>query len=171
MRAVGGFVRAVDWFNEHFGRLVAMLVLALVGLVVMEVVLRYVFAAPTIWGTELITFLFAGMIMLGGGYTLLHRDHVNVDILHSQLSPRGRAVADSLTGGFALLYCGVLFHYTASVALDALATGRTTGTDWNPPLFPVMLSLPIGAALLFLQALAKLVRDLHLALTGRALAA
>jgi TRAP-type mannitol/chloroaromatic compound transport system permease small subunit len=64
----------------------------------------------------------------------------------------------------------VLFYYTASVALDALSTGRTTGTDWNPPMFPVMLSLPVGAALLFLQALAKLVRDLHMAFTGRALA-
>jgi len=170
MSALRGFVRAVDWFNERFGRVVALLVLVLVGLVVMEVVLRYVFAAPTIWGTEMITFLFAGMIMLGGGYTLLHRDHVNVDILHSRFSPRGRAVADCLTAGFALLYCGVLFHYTASVALDALATGRTTGTDWNPPLFPVMLSLPVGAALLFLQVLAKLVRDLHLAVTGRELA-
>jgi TRAP-type C4-dicarboxylate transport system permease small subunit len=38
-------------------------------------------------------------------------------------------------------------------------------------MFPVMLSLPVGAALLFLQALAKLVRDLHLAVTGRVLAA
>jgi TRAP-type mannitol/chloroaromatic compound transport system permease small subunit len=119
----------------------------------------------------MITFLFAGMIMLGGGYTLLHRDHVNVDILYNRFTPRGRAVADCLTAGFTLLYCGVLLHYTAAIALDALATGRTTGTDWNPPMFPVMLSLPVGAALLFLQALAKLVRDLHLAVTGRVLAA
>jgi TRAP-type mannitol/chloroaromatic compound transport system permease small subunit len=170
MALLRGFVRVIDGINEYFGRAVALLILVLVGLVMMEVVLRYVFASPTIWATEFITFLFAATIMLGGGYTLLHRDHVNVDILYNRFSERGRAVADCLTAGFALLYCAVLFHYTASVALDALSTGRTTGTDWNPPMFPVMLSLPVGAALLFLQALAKLVRDLHMAFTGRALA-
>jgi TRAP-type mannitol/chloroaromatic compound transport system permease small subunit len=171
MSAVRGFVRLVDGINERFGRLVALLILLLTALVMMEVVLRYVFAAPTIWATEFITFLFAGMIMLGGGYTLLHRDHVNVDLLHARLSPRGQAIVDSATAGFALLYCAVLLYYTASVALDALATGRTTGTDWNPPLFPVMLALPVGAALLMLQLLAKLARDLHFAVTGRKLAA
>lgn len=170
MSILRGFVYAVDWFNERFGRLVALLILVLVGLVMMEVVLRYAFAAPTIWGTEMITFLFAGMIMLGGGYTLLHHDHVNVDLLYNRFSLRGRAIIDSLTAVFSLLYCAVLFHYTAMVALDALAIGRTTGTDWNPPMFPVMLSLPVGAGLLFLQALAKFIRDLHLAVTGRALA-
>jgi TRAP-type mannitol/chloroaromatic compound transport system permease small subunit len=164
------FVRAVDALNEHFGRLVALGILAIIALVVMEVVLRYVFAAPTIWGTEVITFLFAGYIMLGGGYTLLHRDHVNVDILYGRLPPRGKATLDVLTAGFTLLYCGVLLFYTGRVAFEALATGRTTGTDWNPPLFPVMVSLPIGAALLLLQALSRLVADLHRALTGREIA-
>jgi TRAP-type mannitol/chloroaromatic compound transport system permease small subunit len=52
-------------------------------------------------------------------------------------------------------------------AWQALLTGRTTGTDWNPPLFPAAVLLPIGAGLLLLQALAKLVRDLTLAFTGQ----
>jgi TRAP-type mannitol/chloroaromatic compound transport system permease small subunit len=169
MALVKGCVGLIDGINEYCGRLVALLILVLVGLVMMEVVLRYGFTAPTIWGTELITFLFAAMIMLGGGYTLLHRDHVNVDLLHNRFSVRGRAVADCLTAGFALLYCAVVVYYTASIAFDALATGRRTGSDWNPPLFPVMIALPIGASLLFLQALAKFVRDLHMAFTGREL--
>lgn len=167
MAALRGFVRAIDGLNEYFGRLVALGILAIIGLVVMEVVLRYVFAAPTIWGTEMITFLFAGYIMLGGGYTLLHRDHVNVDILYGRFGPRGRAILDVATAFFVLLYCAVLLYYSGIVAVEALATGRTTGTDWNPPMFPVMVSLPLGAGLLLLQALSRLVADLHLALTGR----
>ena len=35
--------------------------------------------------------LFAGYILLGGGYTLLHRDHVNMDIVYSRFTPRARA--------------------------------------------------------------------------------
>lgn len=167
MAFLRGFVRFIDTFDEYFGRLIGLGMLVIIGLVVMEVVLRYIFAAPTHWGTEMVTFLFAAYIMLGGGYTLLHRDHVNVDILYGRLSPRGRAVLDVLTAAFTLLYCAVLMYYTGKVALDALATGRTTGTDWNPPLFPVMISLPVGAGILLLQALSRLVSDAFLAITGR----
>jgi TRAP-type mannitol/chloroaromatic compound transport system permease small subunit len=170
MRAVSAVVRAIDATNEWLGRIVALGILLMVGIVSYEVVMRYGFRAPTIWATELITFVFAGYIFLGAGYTLLHRDHVGMDIVHSRLPARAQAVLDVLTVGFVLLYCWVLIATGWDTAWQALETGRTTGTDWNPPLFPAAVLLPIGAGLLLLQALAKLVRDLTLALTGRGLA-
>jgi TRAP-type C4-dicarboxylate transport system permease small subunit len=169
MRLLGLLVRAIDGTNEWVGRIVAVGLLLMVGIVSYEVVMRYGFRAPTIWATELITFVFAGYIFLGAGYTLLHRDHVGMDILYNRLPARAQAALDVLTAVFALLYCGVLIATGWDTAWQALLTGRTTGTDWNPPLFPAAVLLPIGAGLLLLQALAKLVRDLTLAFTGREL--
>lgn len=163
-------VRFIDMLNEGVGRVVSLALLLLIALVVMEVALRYGFRAPTDWGTETISFVFAGYILLGGGYTLLHRDHVNMDIVYSRFSPRARAWIDVATSAFVFLYCWLLLREGALMAIEALETGRRTGTDWNPPLFPVMVSLPIGAALLLLQSVAKFLRDLVLALTGRELA-
>jgi TRAP-type mannitol/chloroaromatic compound transport system permease small subunit len=169
-RMLGGFVRTVNALNDRVGKAVALVFLIMLLLVTGEVVLRYGFRAPTTWGTEAIGFLFSGYILLGGGYTLLHRDHVNVDIFYKRLNERTRAAVDVFTAGFVLLYCGVLLWQSAVLAWEAIETGRRTGTDWNPPLFPVMASMPIGAALLMLQAMAKFVRDVHFALTGRELA-
>lgn len=166
MDALRSAVRAIDMLNEFVGRFVAVSLLLLIGLVVWEVMLRYVFLAPTTWGNELITYIFAGYILLGGGYTLLHRDHVSMDIVYAQLSPRRKAIVDVLTAGFVIIYCVVLLRETAVMTYDALATGQRASSDWSPPLFPVYVVFPIGAALILLQALAKLVRDLHMAFSG-----
>jgi TRAP-type mannitol/chloroaromatic compound transport system permease small subunit len=105
MHRLSLFVRAIDDTNEWVGRIVAVGILLMTGIVSYEVVMRYGFRAPTIWATELITFIFAGYIFLGAGYTLLHRDHVGMDILYNRLPARAQAALDVLTAVFALLYC------------------------------------------------------------------
>ncbi len=169
MRAVRLAVQAIEALNSVVGRVAALSLLALIALVVWEVFLRYVLQAPTTWGNELVGYIFAGYIMLGGGYTLLHRDHVAMDIVYARLSPRAQATLDVLTAGFVLIYCGVLLQMTAEMTYDAWESGQRAGSDWSPPLFPIYLVLPVGAGLLLLQSIAKLLRDLHLAVTGQAL--
>jgi TRAP-type mannitol/chloroaromatic compound transport system permease small subunit len=165
-----GYVRAAEKLNAWVGRVVAVGLLGLIALVVWEVFLRYVLNAPTTWGNELISYLFAGYVLLGGGYTLLHRDHVAMDIVYASLSTRTKAVLDVLTAFFVLIYCLVLLEQTWIMTYEALERGQTANSDWGPPLFPVYLCMPIGAALLLLEAVAKLMRDIHYAITGRSLA-
>ena len=169
MRAYRLAVQAIEALNGAVGRVTAVSLLGLIGLVVWEVFLRYVLQAPTTWSNELVGYVFAGYILLGGGYTLLHRDHVAMDIVYARLSPRARATLDVLTAGFVIIYCAVLLRETAVMAYEAWETGQRANSDWSPPLFPIYLVLPVGAALILLQAIAKLVRDLHLAFTGRVL--
>jgi TRAP-type mannitol/chloroaromatic compound transport system permease small subunit len=159
-------VRFVDRLNGVVGYIAGVAILGLVALVCYEVFLRYVMRAPTTWGNEMISFIFAAIIMLGAGYTLLNRDHVSMDILYSRWSRRTQATVDVLTAGFMLLFCWVMFDQTFIMAKEALETGQRASSDWSPPLFPVMVSLPIGSGLLLLQAIARVVRDLHMAITG-----
>lgn len=169
MRAVRLAVQAIETLNGVVGRVTAVFILALIGLVVWEVFLRYVLQAPTTWGNELVGYFFAGYILLGGGYTLLHRDHVAMDILYARLRPRTKATLDVLTAGFVIIYCVVLLRETWVMTYEAWDTGQRANSDWGPPLFPVYLALPVGAALILLQAIAKLLRDIHMAFTGETL--
>jgi len=166
-RWLGPLARTVNATNQWIGRILAVGILPIILLVVYEVVMRYVFQSPTIWNTELVSFLFAGYILLGGGYTLLHRAHVNMDVVYSRLSPRTQALFDVLTASVVFLYCAVLLDQGVRLALDTWEAGRTSGTDWNPPLFPVQVALPIGAFLMLIQAAIKFVRDLLFVFTGR----
>ena len=51
-----------------------------------EVVSRYVFNAPTVWGMELAVLLFGPYFLLGGPYLLHLRGHVALDLMR-QLYP------------------------------------------------------------------------------------
>lgn len=166
MNLLRAAVRFIDRLNSVVGFIAGITILGLIGLVCYEVFLRYVMKAPTTWGNEMISFIFAAIIMLGAGYTQLHRDHVSMDILYSRWSRRTQASVDILTAGFMLLFCWVMFDQTFIMAKEALETGQRASSDWSPPLFPVMVSLPIGAGLLLLQVLARVARDLHMAITG-----
>ena len=78
----------VDWLNERVGRIVSIWMIPLICLMTFEVFMRYVFFSPTEWGTELVSYIFAAYILLGGGYTLLYKDHVNINVLYNrQVAP------------------------------------------------------------------------------------
>src|SRR5262245_47052974 len=125
MYALRAFVRAVDGTNEWVGRIVAVGILLMIAIVSYEVLMRYGFRAPTLWATELITFVFAGYIFLGAGYTMLHRAHVGMDIIYSRLPARAQALLDIITAAFVLLYCWVLISIGWDTAWSALQSGRT----------------------------------------------
>src|SRR3546814_8437200 len=82
----------------------------MLAVMIWEIVLRYFFNSPSLWAYDISLFIYGGYIALGGAYTYLAGGHVNVDIIWGLLSPRGRAVLDILTSGFAFLFLGVLFR-------------------------------------------------------------
>jgi TRAP-type mannitol/chloroaromatic compound transport system permease small subunit len=141
--------------------------LPMIFLMSFEVFMRYILQAPTEWGTEMVTYLYAGYTLLGGGYTLLYGAHVNINVIYNRLSVRRRALLDVLTAVVFLLYVWILLFEGSKFAWDGIMRNRHSGTDWNPPLYPVLLTLPIGAFLMFIQGVAKFVRDLNTAITGR----
>ena len=91
MSLLKSFISIVNILNDWVGRVISMLVFPMVGFLVWEVMMRYVFNQPTIWAHELSAILYAIFFLLGGAYTLQQKGHINVDILYLRLSPRKRA--------------------------------------------------------------------------------
>jgi len=46
---------------------------------------------------------------------------------------------------------------------------ETTETIWEPPIYPLKLTIPIAGFLLLLQGLAKFIRDLIIVITDKEL--
>ena len=149
----------IDKINEWAGRLTSFLIIPLIAFMVWGVTLRYVFDAPVIWADEMSLFIFGGYIMLGGGYTLLHDAHVNVPILHSHLHSRARATVDLITSILFYCVCAVLLWKGIDMAWSSLKQLEHSFSVWGPPVYPVKLTIPIGAFLLLLQGITKFTRD------------
>lgn len=166
MKRIRFVLHLIDSINDWVGKIVSFWILPTIAVIVWEVVFRYGLSAPTLWAFEVSAFIFCGFIILGGGYTLLHRAHVSTDIVYNRFPLRTRAIVDVITAILFFLFCGVLLKEGWRLAWEAVEMGRLSGSHWNPPIYPVMVVLPIGAFLLLLQGTAKFIRDLIMATTG-----
>jgi TRAP-type mannitol/chloroaromatic compound transport system permease small subunit len=57
--------------------------------------------------------------------------------------------------------------YGGRFAMNSLSFRETLSSAWAPPIYPIKFAIPVAAFLLLLQGLAKYIRDLHLAVTGK----
>lgn len=160
MRTLLTLTRAVTWLNDRLGRLVSFLALGMFGLLIVEVALRYVLRAPTVWTNELAQMLFGAYAVLAGGYLLAHRAHVNVDILYARFPPRVRAGIDVVTSALFFVFVLVLVTEGGSLAWESVERLEHSQSAWNPPIWPIKLALPIGAGLLLLQGIVQLIHDI-----------
>jgi len=160
------FTRWVGRLNEWVGRIGGLLIVGVVLIILREVIARSVFDAPSLWADESMTYLAGLAYALGGGYTLLHRKHVLVDIVYQPIAERGGTLKKVFdVAGFVLfaLYCLVLVWYGLKLGLESLDQNEGSGTLWNPAIWPLKLAIPVAGFLLFVQGLANLLVDLGLA--------
>ncbi|WP_120996041.1 TRAP transporter small permease subunit [Stutzerimonas urumqiensis] len=164
MRLIHAYINGITRLNEFIGRWVAYLVFLIFGLLLFEVFMRYLFSNPTSWTNELGQMLFGAYVVLSGGYVLAHRDHVNVDLLYASFGPRARAWIDIFTSSMFFLFMAALLYFGSSMAWESIQGMETSYSAWNPPIWPIKAMIPLGAALLFLQGVAKLLQDILIAL-------
>ncbi len=150
----------INLINEKIGSLCALLILPMVGVVVYEVVMRYIFTAPTSWGFETTTFIYGIHYILGLSYTQLHNGHVSIDIFESRLPDRKRTILGIITNliiFFPTFGCMTISSWR--YALDSWQNWEHQSTSWGPPTYPFKTLMAIGFTLLLLQMLAKLLQD------------
>ncbi|MEH6647876.1 TRAP transporter small permease subunit [Sulfitobacter sp.] len=153
--------RVITRINRFIGRWVSLAVLVIFALLLADVVMRYLVGTPTIWTAELATLIFGGYAVIGGGYLLAERGHVNVDIFYGSMSSKRRSLLDILTWPLFLLFVGVLLWQGWDIASDALADFERSNSVWKAPLWPTKALIPVAAILLLLQGLVRLWADIR----------
>ena len=169
MRKLASILRKIDTFSDWTGKVLSMLLLLMVGMLMYEVILRYVFNNPTIWAHETSLFMYGGMGILLGAHTLRHRGHVNLDLFYRRFSPRRKAIIDSVTALLFFCYCAVFLYFSWKYGLKSLYIREFSITIWGPPIYPVKMVIPVAVTLITLQGLVKFIRDLFFAIRGREL--
>lgn len=157
--AAAHFCDAVDRTNEWLGLAWGYAILIVTLAVIYEVIARTLLDSPTTWSNETVIYVSAVAYLLGGAYAHQHRRHVRIDLIYERLSPRMRVRIDLFTSLFFFLYVGSLVWVGGLMAWDSFSQGETTGTPWNPLIWPVKLAIPVAGVLLILQGIANLLRE------------
>jgi len=154
------FVRYVDAVNKVVGKFSMYLVFAMMGILLFESISRTLFDTPHIWVVELAQFTMAAYYLLGGGYSMLLKGHVRMDLLYGRWSVRKQGLADSITTPFLIFYLVFLLIGAYSSIEYAVLYGQRNRSVWAPYMAPIKIIMGTGVLLMLLQAIATWFKDL-----------
>ena len=154
------FTDAIEWVNTRVGEYVAYWAVIAVFVYYYEVIARFLFNSPTNWVHESMFLMFGMQYMISGAYAYKEDQHVRVDVVYSHLSPRGKAIADIISSVFFFIFTITMLVTGWRFAMDSVHNGETSFTEWGVQYWPVKLTIPIGAFLLALQGISKLIKDI-----------
>lgn len=164
------FLKVIDSISHWSGELVKHAVWLMIAVLCYEVLLRYVFNAPTIWAHETTKQLFGAYSVLLGAYCLRYGHHVRIDLIYGAVPKRTQAIFDSVTTLFIFLFLFLMLWRGVLSTAASYRLGEVPHViPFKPLLWPLRASIPLAAALVFLQALANWIRSLTMAFTGKEL--
>jgi TRAP-type mannitol/chloroaromatic compound transport system permease small subunit len=159
MKLLLGLSRAIDALNENVGKLTYWLILAAVLISTGNAVIRYSLNMSSNAWLEIQWYLFSFVFLFCAGYTLLHNQHVRIDVISGHLSGRGRAWIDILGTIFFLLPMAIAIMWLSwPVFLDAYRSNEVSTNAGGLLVWPGRLMLPVGFFFLVLQGFSELIK-------------
>ena len=159
MKALHGFVKAVDGFNHGLGRIMMYGIFALMGVLLWSSISKAI-GTPSLWTLEMAQFVMVGYYILGGPYAMQMGANVRMDLFYGELSARKKAWLDAFTVFFLITYLGILlWGGIESTIYSFQYGGERSPSAWRPYLWPIKVTMCVGIVLMLLQALSELAKD------------
>ncbi len=161
-----GFVRFVDRINFLIGRVV------MYGIFVMMAILLWSSISkvgsdlgfdinPSLWTLEMAQFAMVAYYLLGGPYSIQLGSNVRMDLFYGAWTPRQKSWADAITSLFLIFFLVVLLWGGVESTIYAFQYGgERSPTAWRPYMWPIKLIMCFGIALMLLQAISEMFKDI-----------
>lgn len=154
-------IKGIDFLVEKHGQFTSFLIVPLLFIVLYEVLMRYAFNAPTVWGFEATAFVYGMHYMLGLSFMENAQGHVRVDIVTSRLPAKAQAVI--MIAGYLLIFMPVFVLMTwgaIQFAHTATVTNELNSTSWAPRIWPYKIVMAFSFFLLVVQGLSTVLKNL-----------
>ncbi len=148
----------LKWLDEKFEESILVVSLIMtVSIVFAQVVMRYVFKSSLSWSEELARYIFLYQIWLGASYAVKRRNHLRIEIVKNNLSPRNKIIFDT----FALLIWlafSIFLAYKSFILTLTISQRGQLSPSMRMPMGYAYASVPIGSGLMCI----RLVQQIYL---------
>lgn len=136
-----------------FAILAAVLLIFVTLAVLAEIVMRYFFRHPILGVVEVTEYCLLWITFLVAAWVLKRGGHIRMDLILGHLKPRIRIMLNVVTSIICALICLALTWYGVAVTWFHFQSDYRLSTPLMPPSAPIIVIIPIGALLLFIQFL------------------
>ena len=162
MKFVSRTIHTIDTISEFSAKAIIWLVLILTAIISYEIFSRYVLNAPTKWAFDLSYMIGGTFFILGEAWTLKRKQHVRIDIFYGRFSTKTKAFINIVfyLCFFFPLWGGILWALIPYVQFSWEIGERSMQGYWQPVIYPFKTVMPVGVALLLLQGIAEMLRNI-----------
>ena len=153
------YVAVVDRVNYRVGRVMMYFIFVMIGILLWSSISK-TFFLPSLWTLEIAQFAMVAYYILGGPYSIQMGSNVRMDLFYSEWSDKTKAWVDSFTVLFLITYLGVLLWGGMESTLYAIEYGERSYSSWRPYMWPIKVIMCIGIALMLLQTISELIKDI-----------
>ncbi|MDH4393656.1 MAG: TRAP transporter small permease subunit [Aquabacterium sp.] len=157
--AAAAAVRRIEAVIDVVGRATLYLCLAMIGLVALNVLLRYSLSFGSVWSQELEWHLLAAVILLGMSHAIQRGDNVRVDVFYAGFKPRAKFAVDLVSDLLLLLIALLFIKLSLAYVGQSYAINETSADPGGIPYrWAVKGLIPLGFGLLALQTVGSLLK-------------
>mgnify|MGYP000067778443 CR=1 FL=1 len=154
-RVFGILERIVRRYNSILILLASLMMSGLMGIVCLDLVLRYFFNAPLLWGTEITEIILLDITFLGMAWVFQEDGHVVIDVLVNKVRGKKKKVLQFIHYAVTGLVASVLIYYGFYATYDHFKRRVFNPTIMETPIWLIIIVIPIGSLPLFFEVLIK----------------
>jgi TRAP-type mannitol/chloroaromatic compound transport system permease small subunit len=167
MKIIKAILKVFDTITEWSGRIVVWVFVALLAITLFEVFTRRFLGSPTVWTFEILSYLFAAVVMLSLGYTHLHEGHARVDILTEKMSDKTQKLIEVIAYPFFLgLMTYIMFKDGLIYAGTAWRLLERAPSVFNSIVYPAKSMIPLGIGLLGIAGISRFIKNIVFLVKG-----
>lgn len=154
-------VDKINNFIKHIGQTMAWVNVALIGVILASVYMRYGVGRAMVTLEELTWYLYAVGIMFGLSYGIVRNSHIRVDILHMVFPPKLKHFIEILGILFLLLpFAWVVFHHSLDWVWSSYSLNESSSSPQGLPYRWIIKSvIPLSFFLILLAAISRLIQS------------
>lgn len=152
--------RAVGWVERVFAVLTGLALLGIMGVVCVDVLMRYVFNAPISWVFDMISlYVLAAVFYLTLSRAFAQGEHVRIDVMLRAVPPHVGRRMRQLQNLLAAPVVALIAWFAARQAWSAYSMGLVLSGPVPWPSWPTPLLTAVGMSLLAVRLLLDLAHD------------
>tara|TARA_B100000780_G_C20986181_1_gene394239 strand:+ start:258 stop:848 length:591 start_codon:yes stop_codon:yes gene_type:complete len=163
-----GFISFADHLSISVGKSFSWCIVILMCGTCYEVIMAYVFNAPTLWNFDLSMQMYGAILMMSGAYCLATESHVRGDVIYRLFKPK--------TQGWIDLILYFIFFFPGVLALVfygydyAAFSWKLKESSWSSPaqiqIYMVKALIPAAGVTLTIQGISEVFRSIICIQTG-----
>ncbi len=151
-----GIRSCVVFITDLMAIIGAVVLAAVVLLVTISVILRYVFNIAVGWSTELTELAIYIIVMLGSPWVLKIGGHISLDFIVDNLNPQYKRIVHKITNIIGTICCLGFCYFGTTVAYKSYIDGHLIAAILTIPKYVIIIFIPVMFLLCFYYFLCEL---------------